>query len=1139
MPTRDDDLSDGVETIPGAGMSDSVPENPHAFTPDVILAGRYRVIRFAASGGMGEVYEVEDLLLRGHLALKTIRPEMARNQAALERFKREINIARRITHPNVSRIFDVGIHHGPPETMFLTMEFLPGTDLYREIHRKGQLPEQEALPLIEQIAAGLSAAHAIGVIHRDFKSANVMLVPATGASPRAVVTDFGLAHLTVSEEGMTSMSETGVVVGTPAYMAPEQVEGKPLTSAADIYALGIVMYEMATGRLPFGGSSPLAMATKRLTDSPTPPIQLVPAISPAWNNVILRCLEREPERRFASATDIALALRNAGSGGNAWQPGLYIGGHDTPTVQQLVRPAPRRRGFLTAGAILLMTLLLIALWPHLKSEVAPSEPIAPRASVSLRPRLAILGLRNDSGQADTGWIATAIAEMLASELRPGGKILLVPAHDVAAAKADLGLQDGVISKNDLIRLRRRLDVQTLILGKYTIVGGSTSSIMQLDLSLLDTATGQVLATSSTSGTKNQLFDLVSRALSGGPRHKLGLVELTNAESVALEAAVPSTVDAMRLYAEGVSRLTVMEPAGARDLLLKAGAADRQNALVQSALSAAYSALGYEIKAKEAAERALAQSGHLDPQQKLQIALRAYEASKQWDKAVDISRSLWTSFPDSVEYGLELADAQISSGKPREALVTIDALHALPLPASADGRIDLAEAHADDVLGNPRAQLKCAVAAANKGHDAGARLLVARARLNQGSALITLGQMADATTALDESRTLFEAAADREGVAQTWELAAIALDRQGDLDGARRLLERAQSIHHDFGNEAGEARVLHNLGVILLRQDRTIEAEDHFEKALQTFHGIGAQHDEAASLNEIGAMMFNRGDLSTSQKRYEAALDLFNSIHEQVGTAMALTNIGEVLECRGSLAEARKMHEDALEVNREIGDKNGIAWDTSRIAEILALGGDLIAARDKYSDSLTLYTQIGDKLGVAETQLSLAIIGVQEGKAADAERLARGAEQIMRTEGTPDRSALALSVVSSALLAQGKQQEAFDTAQTARKLAANAEDHRVRHTVAVNAARAQAASKRPADVDKALAILAETTADASHTSFLISELESRLAAGEIEAAAGRASARQDLAGLVSAARTKGFNWIAQRASATLASLRSTS
>jgi serine/threonine protein kinase len=319
-------------------------EAPRTFLPDDVVADRYKIVRYIAQGGMGEVYEVEDLSLGGHLALKTIRPEIAEDSRVIVRFKREIHVARKVTHPNVCRIYDLGTHRAPPregstvprEILFLTMELLVGETLSDRIAEVTRLTTDDALTLVEQMTAGLAAAHAAGVLHRDFKSGNVMLLPPEDprCGTRAVITDFGMARGFASKDSLVSISDSGVIGGTLLYMAPEQVQGLELTPAADIYALGVVMYEMVTGVRPFEGDSPITAAVKRLTEPPPTPRLHVPDIDPAWESVILRCLAREPAGRFANAMDVVAALR-----GQAMPPHVGVPSASPPAVPS--REAPR------------------------------------------------------------------------------------------------------------------------------------------------------------------------------------------------------------------------------------------------------------------------------------------------------------------------------------------------------------------------------------------------------------------------------------------------------------------------------------------------------------------------------------------------------------------------------------------------------------------------------------------------------------------------------------------------------------------------------------------------------------------------------------------------------------------------------
>ncbi len=275
----------------------------YLLAPGQILAGRYRIVRPIGAGGMGEVYQAEDLDLGAIIAIKTMRLDGAGD---LVRFKREIQLARTVTHPNVCRIFDLHTHHGPQrETVinFLTMEFIEGETLSDFLARRGPLSPAEVLPLAEQIAYATAAAHAKGVVHRDLKARNV-IVTENGA--KAVVTDFGLAH-TFAE----ASEHTLTIVGTPAYMAPEQFESKPATPSVDIYAFGVLLYEMVVGKRPFAGDSPLSVALAKIRSEPPRASDSVPSLPALWSATIQKCLRPRPEDRFSGILDVIVPLRRS------------------------------------------------------------------------------------------------------------------------------------------------------------------------------------------------------------------------------------------------------------------------------------------------------------------------------------------------------------------------------------------------------------------------------------------------------------------------------------------------------------------------------------------------------------------------------------------------------------------------------------------------------------------------------------------------------------------------------------------------------------------------------------------------------------------------------------------------------------
>lgn len=310
------------------------------FLPGRLLAGRYRIIALLGKGGMGEVYRADDLTLGQAIALKFLPDAAVMDEGLQERFRNEVRIARRVSHPNVCRVYDVGEVDGQT---FFTMEYIDGEDLASLLRRIGRLPEDKAVEIARQLCAGLAAAHTKQVLHRDLKPANIML----DGRGQVVITDFGLAGVADEIRGPEVRS------GTPAYMAPEQLEGKEVTTRSDIYALGLVLYEIFTGKRAFAEKAPLGLHTH--TDhTPSRPTSVVKDLDPIIEKVILRCLEADPGSRPATALAVAAAL----PGGDPLAAALAAG--ETPSPQ-LVAASGETEGLRPKVAIALLAGVLVGL----------------------------------------------------------------------------------------------------------------------------------------------------------------------------------------------------------------------------------------------------------------------------------------------------------------------------------------------------------------------------------------------------------------------------------------------------------------------------------------------------------------------------------------------------------------------------------------------------------------------------------------------------------------------------------------------------------------------------------------------------------------------------------------------------------
>ena len=295
--------------------------------PDTIIDGRYRVISRLGSGGMAEVYLAQDQLLGRHLAVKVLHHHFAEDHEFVERFKREASSAAALSHPNIVGIFDRGEWNG---TYYIAMEYVAGRSLKSIIREDGALDPVTAIEIVVQILRAARFAHRRGVIHRDLKPHNVIL----DEEGRARVTDFGIARA-----GASDMTLTGSVMGTAQYLSPEQAQGFAVSSASDLYSVGVILYELLTGAVPFEGESAVAIAYKQVSAVPRPPSELNPVIPPSLDAVVMRALAKDPAQRYADADELIAALEQERAALPAYQGAAVPASHMGATALAEQPPA--------------------------------------------------------------------------------------------------------------------------------------------------------------------------------------------------------------------------------------------------------------------------------------------------------------------------------------------------------------------------------------------------------------------------------------------------------------------------------------------------------------------------------------------------------------------------------------------------------------------------------------------------------------------------------------------------------------------------------------------------------------------------------------------------------------------------------
>ena len=1127
-----EDLFDSEPTEIDSGLPRSnrqISPDSWTFAPGAVIADRYQIVRRIARGGMGEVYEAEDRTLRTNIALKVIRSETAKNPQAEARFKREVQLAREVSHPNVCRLHDVGLHKTDEgNVLFLTMELLAGASLRDILVQDGPMTPDRALPVVESMALALDAAHQVGVIHRDFKSANVVIEDSgeSKKKPRVVVTDFGLARHFPNQKTQQTISDTGEVVGTPAYMAPEQVEGEQVTSAADIYAFGIVLYELVTGFRPFDGGSPFSIAARRLTELPTPPSHHRPDLPPVWESVILGCLARDPNQRYPTASAAALALRE----GDSSEDETMSVGKVRAGADQLGSPRQPRhrivwitRSFAALGIAIVV--LAGALGTHRLLVDTKSEDASTVVSIA-RPTIAVLEFENLTGSSETQWVATALAELLTTEMGANGELRTLGGHEVARVRQDMGSWDGNPTTEHIARLHRQLGADLVVTGSFSLVGMTDDGLLRVDLRLVDAATDAVVEEGGATGTPRQLFELLERA-SEPLRIAAGIGSLSPSESIAVRATWPSDPEAARLLADGLEFFRLSDFAASRDRFERAAAIEPEQPLIQVMLARSLDSLGFRHLASEAVEIAQANSSGLPTGLRQTIEASAFEIEGDLNRAIEIYQEIFRFHPDDLEIGLRLVLLQINISDTRAAEVTLEKLKMIEGPVSQDPRLRLASMEILRRQGNLDEALVEVQAAADSSDAAGSKSISATARLRAAEILHQLGRIDEAQIQLVEAQHLFGSLDNNLGQGQALEAAAQLAYQRGDLATAARLQNRALEIYERLDDRLGTARVRHNLGVIGIDQGNLEGAEVLFNQALDTYREIGAFANAAASELDIGVSYHIGGQLRAAEARYRSALDLYSEADDNTGTAMALTNIGEILYLRGDIDGSRKLHEEALALNTEIGDPSAIAYDTYRLGMVFAAGGDLVVARSRFESAISTQEDLGEAISVALTQLALAEMELTEGRPAEAEELARRAEEVFRVEGAPDLAGMAQSILAHILLANGQPEAAKELAEQSRTAAESSSDQLLRFaaTIAVNRVRGITGE----DVEIAITVLEKVADDAGSNGYTQVKLEALLALAEVLRAAGEVEASDiHLVSVIEEAQGHGLGQIVNRA-----------
>lgn len=703
-----------------------------------------------------------------------------------------------------------------------------------------------------------------------------------------------------------------------------------------------------------------------------------------------------------------------------------------------------------------------------------------------RRSVAVLGFKNLGTRPQEAWLSRALSEELSTELVAGEQLRIVPGEEVDQMKTELSLGDSEsYSPKTLKRIYYVLGSDYAVVGSYFALGPESGSEVRLDVRVQDTLAGETLASISERGTEAHLPELVSR-VGAVLRAKLGGAEPSPEDVVRAQASLPSTPEATRLYSDGLSKLRSFDASSARNLLERAVAAEPSYALAHSALAAAWWAMGYELRAQGEAKKAFEISGNLPREQRLLIEGRYYETLHDWSKTIDIYKALTEFFPDDLEYGLLLANAQTSASEGKDALETIAALRKLPKPGRDDARIDLAEAAAEGSLGSYQRAQEAAARAAVEGNSQERRLIVAQARYLEGRSFAFLGNHSNARAALEESKKLYASVADKGHMARVLNVLAILAWQEGDFAAAINM----------------------------------------YRESLTTARTIGDQRDIAVALNNSALVLLQRGDFGGAERIFRELIGINRDISDRGNEALAQYNLGLILWGQGELSKARDMQEKALSTFREMGQKSNIVLVQAFLALVLMAQDDLAQARRLVEEAIAEGTELGEKRNTTLGRVVLAAVASAQKRWPEAEKLAKEAAEVSRTEKLPEFEAHARALLSRALLEQGRLDEAKREVNEASEVSQKFQDPRVRFNAEITTARVMAAAGDPTEAVNDLTAIIR---DAKKTGLVVFQLEGRLTLGDIEMKSGNTTAaRAVLRALEKDARARGFGLIARQA-----------
>jgi tetratricopeptide (TPR) repeat protein len=890
-----------------------------------MLAGRFRIDGLLGIGGMGVVYRAFDVALGIPVAVKLLRSELADRPGAFERFRQELLLARQVSSPHVVRIHDIARHE---DRWLISMDLVEGEPLDKRLDARGPLPVDEAVDIARQIALGLSAAHARGVIHRDLKPSNI-LVAADGT---AYISDFGIAR----SLGTRGLTQTGSVVGTPEYLSPEQARAEALDGRSDLYALGLLLYEMLSGQPAFsGGTQSESLAQRQV--GPPPGIRSQRADAPAWVERLLdRLLRANPAHRLQTADAVVAAI-------------------DRREVPRDFRPG-RKSGLALAALVAIAAIGFFALR-------TPEAPIPTQATPQ---RMLVLPIENASGNPALADSVLALDDSLRRQLAVDTELPVVDGDRVWQAIAQLGLPDARGTDIETTALLREVPASRVLRPRLSRAG----TAFRLEASLLEPGKDPRKLAGKASP------DLLAAARDFG---RVAASQLSNRPAKAA-TLWPASQGALQAHGQGLQlrRQGLMEAATTR--FTTATALDPGYGLAW--LAQAQSALqsGRAELAGEAAERGLAKGSRA-----LRPDFQAVQALAGDDPAPAVAAqdAYVQSHPDDLDGRLRLALLQ---GQAEALAPAIANLRALIARDDKDPRVWFLLGKYSIMQGNIRDAVDEHLVRALVLYKRGRNPFGEAETVNAlGVAYSRLGQTDDAAEQFAKAVELRRGLDDRRGVASSLRNLAQLAIVQGRFDQAQAQLDEARALFTTLGDADGLGAVENELGLLAEERGDFVAAEAAFRRMLRSREQAGDQFGIAESLNNIGFTQFALGDYDSANAFWQQALAAFTRLQDPDGVVRIQQNLGTLELARGRWAESRRLLDSSLATAERQQMVEETAVSRFHLAQLEHAQGRLGHALDMLGRARTLFAERKDQRGLIDTGLARARVLLDANAPADARK----------------------------------------------------------------------------------------------------------------------------------------------------------